>query len=158
MLLAQHATGQVKNITLPSTSKSEVGDFNVTKDCCSIFIMGRGPKGGIWYAGEGEQDQNYLTQLVLQASEENSMKANYIQANHQSQWFASRNTRQKWPKSWYKYAEQERACRPKLTQLETPDFRTTKKLRSFKQANRHWFFIINVFDGPSRPTRGLIAI
>lgn len=27
--------------------------------------MGKGPKGGIGYAEEGEQDQNYLTQLVL---------------------------------------------------------------------------------------------
>ena len=36
-----------------------------TEGCYTISIMGKGPKGGIWYAGEGEQDQNYLTQLVL---------------------------------------------------------------------------------------------
>lgn len=53
--------------------------------------MGKGPEGGIWYAGEGEQDQNYLTQLVLQTWEENSFKGNYFQANRQ--WFTSQNTR-----------------------------------------------------------------
>lgn len=37
-----------------------------TKDCYMISIMGKGPKGGISYAGEGEQDQNYLAQLILQ--------------------------------------------------------------------------------------------
>lgn len=26
---------------------------------------GEGPKGGIWYAEDGVEDQNYLTQLVL---------------------------------------------------------------------------------------------
>lgn len=44
----------------------------------------------VWYAGEGEQEQNYLTQLVLQTWEENSFKANYFQGNQQ--WFTSSDT------------------------------------------------------------------
>lgn len=58
--------------------------------------MGKGPKGGIWYAGEGEQDRNYLTQLVLQTWEENNVQANYFQANRQSQWFIPQNTTERW--------------------------------------------------------------
>lgn len=91
-----------------------------TEDCYTIFIMGKGPEGGIWYAGEGEQDQNYLTQLVLQTWEENSFKGNYFQANRQ--WFTSQNTTKNDTdlKNCCKCAETEKACRLKLALVITP--------------------------------------
>lgn len=61
-------------------------------ECYSITIMGKGPKGGIWYAGKGEQEQNYLTQLVLYNWEGDNIKANYFQANVYHRWFTSHNT------------------------------------------------------------------
>lgn len=78
--------------------------------------MGKGPKGSIWYAGEGEQDQNYLTQLVLQTWEESSIKANYFQANRQ--WFSSQNTMKNDTEKW------ERGVRIGTFVVRDPNFAT----------------------------------
>lgn len=88
----QHTNTELnwENITaLPGVSRTEEADFN-TEDCYTSSIMGKRPKGGIWYAEEGEEEQKHLTQLVLQSCEESGFKANYFQANRQ--WFTSKNT------------------------------------------------------------------
>lgn len=117
--------GQIQNITrwaLPSTSESEVGDFWMsleciayhTEDCSAASVMGGGgAKGGIWYAEDGVEDLNYLTQLVLHTGrgKKERTKDNYFRAERLSRWFTFQNAKKKWliMEKCGKYAEQARA-------------------------------------------------
>lgn len=82
--------GKWKILHVHHRRASEVVDFNAAEVCCLpywglLHYLHNGMEKGlkVWYAGEGEQEQNYLTQLVLQTWEENSFKANYFPGNQQ---------------------------------------------------------------------------